>query len=46
MLAAVRAFQGKHRFRETGGEDMTYRIALMFQGGCRAVSGKAQRGGT
>lgn len=31
MLAAVRAFHQKHRFRETGGEDMTYRISLMTE---------------
>jgi len=31
MLAAVRAFHAKHRFREQGGEDMTYRIALMAE---------------
>jgi len=31
MLAAVQAFHHKHRFRETGGEEMTYRIALMAE---------------
>ncbi len=31
MLAAVQAFHDKHRFRETGGEDLTYRIALMAE---------------
>ena len=31
MLEAVQAFHDKHRFRETGGEDMTYRIALMSE---------------
>jgi NTP pyrophosphatase (non-canonical NTP hydrolase) len=31
MLAAVQAFHDKHRFRETGGEDMTYRVALMSE---------------
>lgn len=31
MLAAVRAFHEKHRFRETGGEEMTYRVALMAE---------------
>lgn len=31
MLKAVQAFHEKHRFRETGGEDMTYRIALMAE---------------
>lgn len=31
MLSAVQAFHDKHRFRETGGEDMTYRIALMAE---------------
>lgn len=31
MLAAVEAFHQKHRFRETGGEEMTYRIALMAE---------------
>jgi len=29
MLTAVQAFHDKHRFKETGGEEMTYRIALM-----------------
>ncbi|MCU7929741.1 MAG: nucleoside triphosphate pyrophosphohydrolase family protein [Candidatus Thiodiazotropha sp. (ex Codakia rugifera)] len=31
MLAAVQAFHDKHRFRETGGEEMAYRIALMTE---------------
>jgi NTP pyrophosphatase (non-canonical NTP hydrolase) len=31
MLAAVQAFHTKHRFRETGGEEMTYRVALMSE---------------
>jgi len=31
MLQAVRAFHLKHRFRETGGEELTYRIALMAE---------------
>ena len=31
MLAAVQAFHDKHRFRENGGEEMTYRIALMAE---------------
>jgi len=31
MLAAVRAFHEKHRFRERGGEEMTYRLALMAE---------------
>ncbi len=31
MLAAVQAFHDKHRFREQGGEEMTYRIALMAE---------------
>jgi NTP pyrophosphatase (non-canonical NTP hydrolase) len=31
MLAAVQAFHDKHRFREAGGEEMTYRIALMAE---------------
>ncbi|MGD8909318.1 MAG: nucleoside triphosphate pyrophosphohydrolase family protein [Chromatiales bacterium] len=31
MLAAVQAFHDKHRFNETGGEEMTYRIALMAE---------------
>jgi NTP pyrophosphatase (non-canonical NTP hydrolase) len=31
MLAAVQSFHDKHRFRETGGEDMTYRVALMAE---------------
>ena len=31
MLAAVQAFHDKHRFRETGGEEMIYRIALMAE---------------
>jgi NTP pyrophosphatase (non-canonical NTP hydrolase) len=31
MLAEVQAFHDKHRFRETGGEEMNYRIALMVE---------------
>ena len=31
MLAAVQAFHDKHHFRETGGEEMTYRVALMSE---------------
>jgi len=31
MLAAVQTFHDKHRFRETGGEEMTYRISLMAE---------------
>jgi len=31
MLTAVQAFHDKHRFRETGGEDLTYRVALMAE---------------
>ena len=31
MLAAVQAFHDKHRFRETGGEELTYRVALMTE---------------
>ena len=31
MLMAVQAFHDKHRFKETGGEDMTYRVALMAE---------------
>ena len=31
MLAAVQAFHDKHRFSDTGGEEMTYRIALMAE---------------
>lgn len=31
MLAAVQAFHDKHHFSENGGEEMTYRIALMAE---------------
>ena len=31
MLTAVQAFHDKHRFRDTGGEEMVYRIALMVE---------------
>lgn len=31
MLKAVRDFHEKHRFRENGGEEMIYRIALMSE---------------
>ncbi|MHB8536377.1 MAG: MazG nucleotide pyrophosphohydrolase domain-containing protein [Sulfuricaulis sp.] len=27
----MQAFHDKHRFRETGGEDLTYRVALMTE---------------
>ena len=29
MLAKVQAFHDKHDFKNTGGEDLTYRVALM-----------------
>jgi len=29
MLAKVQAFHDKHDFKNTGGEELTYRIALM-----------------
>ena len=31
MLAAVQAFHDKHRFKEKGGEEMVYRVALMAE---------------
>lgn len=31
MMAAVQAFHDKHRFRDTGGEELTYRVALMAE---------------
>jgi NTP pyrophosphatase (non-canonical NTP hydrolase) len=31
MQAEVKAFHEKHRFRETGGEEITYRVALMAE---------------
>jgi NTP pyrophosphatase (non-canonical NTP hydrolase) len=31
MLNAVQAFHDKHRFRETGSEEMNYRVALMAE---------------
>lgn len=31
MLAAVQAFHDKHRFRESGGEELVYRVALMTE---------------
>jgi NTP pyrophosphatase (non-canonical NTP hydrolase) len=31
MLAAVQAFHDKHDFKAKGGEDLTYRIALMAE---------------
>ena len=31
MLATVQAFHDKHQFREKGGEEMTYRMALMAE---------------
>ena len=31
MLASVQAFHDKHKFKDTGGEDMTYRVALMTE---------------
>jgi NTP pyrophosphatase (non-canonical NTP hydrolase) len=31
MMAAVQAFHDKHRFRETGGEELAYRVALMAE---------------
>ena len=31
MLTAVQAFHDKHRFKDNGGEEMTYRIALMAE---------------
>ena len=31
MMAAVQAFHHKHRFRENGGEEMLYRLAIMSE---------------
>lgn len=31
MVAAVQAFHDKHDFRNTGGEELTYRVALMAE---------------
>ena len=31
MLAAVQAFHDKHDFKNTGGEELAYRIALMSE---------------
>ena len=31
MLNAVQAFHKKHRFKEVGGEDLSYRVALMVE---------------
>lgn len=31
MLDAVQAFHDKHKFKETGGEEMPYRVALMAE---------------
>ena len=31
MLRAVQAFHDKHDFKNTGGEEMTYRLALMAE---------------
>jgi len=31
MLAAVQSFHDKHQFRQRGGEEMTYRMALMAE---------------
>jgi len=31
MIEEVQAFHDKHRFKETGGEEMTYRVALMAE---------------
>ena len=31
MLTAVQAFHDKHQFKTTGGEEMTYRLALMVE---------------
>ncbi len=30
-MESVQAFHDKHRFKETGGEEMTYRISLMAE---------------
>ena len=31
MLSCVQEFHDKHRFKETGGEDLPYRVALMVE---------------
>jgi len=31
MMGAVQAFHDKHDFRNTGGEELTYRVALMAE---------------
>jgi NTP pyrophosphatase (non-canonical NTP hydrolase) len=31
MLSAVQAFHDRHRFKETGGEELAYRVALMTE---------------
>lgn len=31
MMAAVQAFHDKHQFKQNGGEEMTYRMALMAE---------------
>ena len=31
MLTAIQAFHDKHDFKGTGGEDLTYRVALMAE---------------
>jgi len=31
MRAVVQAFHDKHRFKETGGEELVYRVALMTE---------------
>jgi NTP pyrophosphatase (non-canonical NTP hydrolase) len=31
MLAAVQSFHDKHDFKNTGGEELTYRVALMAE---------------
>ena len=38
MLTAVQRFHDKHRFRETGGEDLPYRVALMAEELCEISS--------
>lgn len=31
MMAAIQAFHDKHDFKNTGGEELTYRVALMAE---------------
>jgi NTP pyrophosphatase (non-canonical NTP hydrolase) len=31
ILSAVQAFHDRHRFKETGGEELAYRVALMTE---------------